>query len=97
MTPASSRLIPMKQIIIAVLALLAAPALNPALAFTGREGFCEGEPNFKECVNANRGAARRHHSESAHEACAELAEYTSRKERIEWERCLIRNDRRGRR
>jgi hypothetical protein len=78
---------------IAVAIALAIGAVTPAAALSGREGFCAGEPNFKKCVNANRGAKKGRYSTEAHEACSELAEYVSRKERLEWERCLARHDR----
>jgi hypothetical protein len=78
-----------------VLASLAmgALALIPASALADRRGFCAGEPNYKECVNADRGAKKRHYSPEAYDACSELAEYVSRKERLEWERCLAKHDR----
>jgi hypothetical protein len=41
---------------IAVAIVLAIGAVSPAAAQTGRKGFCAGEPNFRECVNADRGA-----------------------------------------
>jgi hypothetical protein len=66
------------------------PSVAPA---GGREGFCAGEPNFKECVNADRGAKKREYHPDAYTACSELAEYVSRKERLEWERCLVKEDR----
>jgi hypothetical protein len=66
------------------------PSVAPA---GGREGFCAGEPNFKECVNADRGAKKRGYHPDAYTACSELAEYVSRKERLEWERCLAKEDR----
>jgi HdeA/HdeB family len=66
------------------------PSVAPA---GGREGFCAGEPNFKECVNADRGAKKREYHPDAYTACSELAEYVSRKERLEWERCLAKEDR----
>ena len=61
----------------------------------GREGFCAGVPPkaFKACVNADRGATKRHFSPEAHEACFELAEYVNAKERRQWERCLAKHDR----
>ena len=54
-------------------------------------GFCAGEPNFKECVNAD--AKKRHYHPDAYEACSELAEYVSRKGRRDWERCLAKESR----
>jgi len=78
---------------IAVSIALAIGAVTPGAASASRKGFCAGEPNYKECVNADRGAKKRHHHNEAYEACAELAEYVSRKERLEWERCLAREDR----
>ena len=75
-------------------AVAIALAIAPAAAFAGdRKGFCAGEPNYKECVNADRGAKKRHYHPDAYGACAELAEYVSRKERREWERCLAKEDR----
>jgi hypothetical protein len=52
-----------------------------------------GEPNYKACGNADRGAKKSQYRAEAYEACAELAEYVSRKERQEWEQCLAKKDR----
>jgi hypothetical protein len=82
--------------------LLVIGAVTPAVAFeqgkgTGRiadrKAFCAGEPNYKECVNADRGAKKRHFHPDAYEACSELAEYVSNKERRDFERCLAKEDR----
>jgi hypothetical protein len=79
---------------IAVAIALAISAATPVGAVTnGRKGFCAGETNYKACVNANRGAKKRHHSPEAYTACAELAEYVNAEERREWERCLAKHDR----
>jgi hypothetical protein len=79
---------------IAVSIALAIGAVTPAAAFAGgRKGFCAGEPNFKECVNSDRGAKKRHYRPDAYAACCELAEFVSRKERLAWERCLAKEDR----
>lgn len=63
---------------------------STASGASGRAGFC-GDEN--ECINADRGAKERRHHPDAYTACAELAEYVSRKERLEWERCLAKEDR----
>ena len=73
---------------IAVAIALAVGVVTPVSA---RKGFCAGEPNYKACVNADRGAKKRHYSAEAYEACAELAEYVNAKERQEWERCLAKH------
>ena len=72
--------------------LLAIGAVTPAVAFD-RKAFCAGEPNYKECVNADRGAKKRHFHPDAYEACSELAEYVSSKERRDFQRCLAKEDR----
>jgi len=83
---------------IRLIAVLLAAALASAAAAeqrqgrTGREGFCAGEPNFQECVEAGKGRKTPRATLRATEACAELAEYTTRKERLEWERCLAREN-----
>lgn len=82
----------MKKTIVVSIALAIGFTI-PAAAFPGRKGFCAGEPNFKECVNADRGAKKRHFHPDAYAGCSELAEYVTRKERLEWERCLAKEDR----
>lgn len=71
----------------------AVTSAESAKGVTGREGFCAGEHNYNVCVNADRGSKKSQYRAEAYESCSELAEYVSRTERREWERCLAREDR----
>jgi hypothetical protein len=45
-------------------------------------------------VAASGGAKKHHYRSEVYEACAELAEYVNRKERLAWERCLAKEHQR---